>query len=195
MNIWERNRKLAARHGELSYALLQLGDPQTSIQESIAGLALFEPLAVQNPHKAPYQHALFVAYQHLGMAQGQPLGVNLNDTAAALQTLAKMQAIAQRLTIADAKDQRARDNIAGGLILIGETEAVNEPARGAETLRQALDELRAPALASGDPFRYRLLQTEALTWLADAENRQGNHAAALKHLRDAQAVWQTLSAE
>jgi tetratricopeptide (TPR) repeat protein len=40
-----------------------------------------------------------------------------------------------------------------------------------------------------------LLQHETLTWLADAENRQGDHAGALKHLRDAQAIWQTLIAE
>src|SRR5262245_46153843 len=175
--------------------LMQVGDPQTALRESEAALALFEPLAARHPNEAPYQHALFVSYQHLGMAQGQPLGVNLNDTATALQTFAKMQAITQRLVNADAKDQRARDNLAVGLILIGETEALNEPPRGAATLRQALDELSALAAAGGDPFRYRLLQTETLTWIADAENRQDQRAAALKHLRDAQAVWQTLAAE
>ncbi|MEK7832637.1 MAG: tetratricopeptide repeat protein, partial [Acidobacteriota bacterium] len=187
--------QLGARHGELGYALIRLGDPQASIRESLASLALFEPLAAQHTHEAPYQQALFVSYQRLGMAQGYPLNVNLNDTAAALQSFAKMQSIARRLVNADAKDQRAHDSIALGLISIGETEAVNEPARGAATLRQALDELRAPALASGDQFRYRWMQTETLTWLADAENRQGNHAFALKHLREAQAVWQTLAAE
>ena len=55
--------------------------------------------------------------------------------------------------------------------------------------------MRASAAIGGDLFRYRLLQTEALTWLADAENRQGQRATALKHLRDAQAVWQMLAAE
>ena len=57
---------------------------------------------------------------------------------------------------------------------------------------------KSPWLAAadvGDPFRYRLLQTETLTWLADAENRLGDRAGALKHLREAQAVWQTLVAE
>jgi serine/threonine protein kinase/tetratricopeptide (TPR) repeat protein len=187
--------QLAARHSELGYALMQVGDPQASIQESQVALTIFGSLAAQHPNETPYQYSLFLGYQHLAMAQGQPLGVNLNDTATALQTFAKMQPIAQRLINADAKDQRAHDSLAVGLILIGETEAVNEPARGAATLRQALDELRSPALANGTPFRYRLLQTEALTWLAEAENRQGQHAAALKHLREAQAVWQTLAAE
>jgi len=187
--------QVALCHSVLGYALMQVGDPHTSLQESQAALALFEPLAARHPNEWRYQQVLFVLYQHLAMAQGQPLGVNLNDTAAALQTFAKMQAIAQRLVNADAKNQRARDNLAVGLILIGETEAAPDPARGAATLRQALDELRALAAASSDPFRYRLLQTEALTWLADAENRQGQHAAALKRLRDAQAVWQTLADE
>lgn len=187
--------QLAVLHSELAYALLQVGDPHTSIRESLAALALFESLATRHPYETPYQHSLFVAYQHLGMAQGQPMGVNLNDTATALQTFAKMQSSAQRLITADAKDQRAHDNLAVGLILIGETEAVTDPARGAATLRQALIELRAMSQASGDPFRYRLLQHETLTWLADAENRQANQTVALKHLRDAQAVWQTLSAE
>lgn len=186
---------LAVRHSELAYALIQTGDPRRSVQESESALALFESLAARHPNEMPYQHSLFVANQNLGMAQGQPLGVNLNDAAAALQTFAKMQAIAQRMLSADAKNQRSHDNIAVGLILIGETEAVKEPARGAATLRQALDELRALAATGGDPFRYRLLQREALTWLADAENRQGQTAVALKHLREAQTVWQTLAAE
>jgi len=187
--------QLAARHSQLGYALLQLGDPQTSLQEGEAGLALIQSLAARHPDEVPYQHALFIAYQHVGMAQGQPLGVNLNDTANALQTFDKMQGIARQVLEADTKDQRAHDHLAVGLILIGETEAVSQPARGAATLRQAMDELRASAASSDDPFRYRLLQTEALTWLADAENRQGHHDTALKNLRDAQAVWQTLAAE
>jgi tetratricopeptide (TPR) repeat protein len=187
--------QVAALHSVLGYALMQVGDPHTSLQESQTALALFEPLAARHPNEWLYQQALFVAYQHLAMAQGQPLGVNLNDTAAALQTFARMQAIAQRQVNADAKNQRARDNLAVGLILIGETEAANEPARGAATLRQALDVLDTLAATGGDPFRYRLLRTETLTWLADAENRQGQSGAALKRLRDAQAVWQTLAAE
>jgi hypothetical protein len=72
------------------------------------------------------------------------------------------------------------------LILIGETEAANEPACGAATLRQALNALDALAAAGGDPFRYRLLRTETLTWLGDAETRQGNAVVALKHRR---ALW------
>src|SRR5262249_49180236 len=160
--------------------------------ESEAGLALLEPLAAQHPNEAPYQRAKFIGYQHLGMAQGQPLNVNLNDTAAALQSFTKMLAIARRFVDADAKDQRARDDLAVGLILIGETEAVNEPSRGAATLRQAMDELRALAAGGGDPFRYRLLQTETLTYLASAENRLGAGASARTRLREAQAAWQTL---
>ncbi|MBS1790609.1 MAG: serine/threonine protein kinase [Acidobacteria bacterium] len=187
--------QLAVQHSVLAYALIQQGDPQTSIKESEASLALFEPLAVKHPNEAPYQNSLFIAYQHLGMAQGQPLGVNLNDTTTALQTFAKMQIIPQRLISADPKNQRAQDCLVVGLILIGETEAVKEPARGTATLLRALEELHAPILATGDPFRYRLLQHETLTWLAEAENRQGQTAISLKHLREAQTIWQTLVAE
>src|SRR5262249_55296924 len=113
----------------------------------------------------------------------------------ALQSFAKMQAIARQLVNADAKDQRAREDFAIGLILIGETEAVNEPARGAATLRQAMDELRALSAAGSDSFRYRMLRTETLIYLAAAENRLGDHAGARTRLREAQAVWQTLAAE
>lgn len=187
--------ELAVQHSVLAYALMQQGDPQMSIKESEASLALFEPLAVKHSNEVPYQGSLFIAYQHLGMAQGQPMGVNLNDTATALQTFAKMQAIPQHMISADPKNQRAQDSLVVGLILIGETEAVREPARGVATLLHALEELRAPILASGDMFRYRLLQHETLTWLADAENRQGQPAAALKHLREAQTIWQTLASE
>ncbi len=187
--------QLATLHSELGYALLQVGNPQTSLQESLAGAAMLESLATRHPNNLVYQQGLFVSYQHVAMAQGQPLGINLLDTAAALQTFAKMQAIAQRMANADAKDQRARDNLAVGLILLGETEAVNDPARGAVTLRQALESLRALAATGSDSFRYRLLQTEALTWLSDAETRHGNIAAALNHLREAQAVWRTLATE
>jgi tetratricopeptide (TPR) repeat protein len=179
----------------LAYALLQLGDPHTSKTESEAGLALLEPLAAKNPTQAPYRRLLYLAYQHLGSAQGQPLGVNLNDTAATLQSYAKMLAIAQQFLATDAKDQRARDDVAVSLILIGETEAIHEPARGAATLHRALEELRTLAAAGGDPFRYRMLQAETLTWLADAENRQSNRVAAFNYLREAQAVWQTMFAE
>jgi tetratricopeptide (TPR) repeat protein len=96
--------QLAVIHSELGYALMQVGDPQTSLRESEAALALFEPMARRYPNEARYQHSLFITYQHLGMAEGQPLGVNLNDTAAALQTFARMQSIAQRLVDADPKD-------------------------------------------------------------------------------------------
>ncbi len=186
---------LAGRHVGLAYALLQLGDPQTAKTESEAGLALLEPLVVKNPTQSPYRRGMYMAYQHLGFAQGQPLGVNLNDTAATLATYAKMLAIAQQFLDADAKDNRARDDLATGLILIGETEAVNDPARGAATLRRAMDELRTLAAAGGNPFRYRMLQVETFTWLADAENRQGNSANALKYLQEGRSVWQTLAAE
>ena len=186
---------LAGRHIGLAYALLQLGDPQTAKTESEAGLALLEPLVAKNPTQSPYRRGMYMGYQHLGFAQGQPLGVNLNDTAATLATYAKMLAIAQQFLEADAKDQRARDDVAVSLILIGETEAVNDPARGAATLRRAMDELRSLAAAGGDPFRYRMLQVETFIWLADAENRQGNPAAALKTLNEGRTVWQTLAAE
>jgi tetratricopeptide (TPR) repeat protein len=187
--------QLAVRNSELAYALMQAGDPQSSVRGSEIALPMFEQLAAQHPHEVRYQNALFVAYQNLGMAQGQPLEINLNDTTAALQTFARMQAVARQMVNADAKNQLARDNLCVALVLTGATEAVNEPARGAATLRQALDELRAMAAAGGDPFRYGFGQAEALTRLADAENRQGNLAIALKHLREAQAVWQMLAAE
>jgi tetratricopeptide (TPR) repeat protein len=187
--------QVAAVHGELAYALTQVGDPQNSIRESEIALPLVEQLATRHPNELRYQDALIVAYQLLAEAQGQPLGVNLNNTTAALQTFTKGLTIARQLVNADAKNQRAREHVAVVLIMIGETEAVNEPARGAATLRHALDELDALAAAGGDPFLYRLLRTEALAWLADAENRQGNYAGALKRLRDAQTVWQTLAAE
>ena len=186
---------LAGRHIGLAYALLQLGDPQTAKTESEEGLSLLEPLAAKHPNESPYRRLIYIAYMHLGYAQGQPLSINLNDTAATLQSYAKMLAIAQQFLNADAKDQRARDDVAVSLILIGETEAVSEPARGAATLRRALEELRTLAAAGGAPFRYRMLQVETFTWLADAENRQGNAASALKSLNEARAVWQTLAAE
>jgi hypothetical protein len=58
-----------------------------------------------------------------------------------------------------------------------------------------MDELRALAAGGGDPFRYRLLQSETLIYLASAENRLGAGVSARTRLRDAQAVWQTLAAE
>lgn len=185
---------LAGRHIGLAYAVLQLGDPQTAKTESEAGLALLEPLVAKHPTQSPYRRLKYIAYQHLGFAQGQPLGVNLNDTAATLATYAKMLTIAQQFLDADAKDNRARDDLATGLILIGETEAVNDPARGAATLRRAMDELRL-LVAGGNSFRYRMLQAETLTWLADAENRQGNSASALKSLNEARVIWKTMAAE
>ncbi|HZH31535.1 MAG TPA: protein kinase [Pyrinomonadaceae bacterium] len=159
-------------------------------------LEYLDGLAREASDDPTLQIELFIAYINLGDVQGNPFYPNIGDTAGALESYRKAQAIADALDRAAPTDERARRRVWLTHIKIGDMQAFTGDTNGAKesfSRAQAIIE----DLAAAHPENATLQQD-----LGSSYDRSGNvllatgdARAALDSFRRALAIFRELSAK
>ncbi len=176
---------VANSYSQLASGIRLGGDPKTALGYYEKARDLREKLLARNPGDPNTRHELMLVYGHVGDTLGNPGFENLGDTAGALISYRKMEALAKTLYEADAADSRATLDYGIALLRVGST--LPDPAERAEVLLRSV-QLTAQVL-SKTPKNYNALTHRA--WaeelLGDAELASGKPAEAARRYQAAQA--------
>ncbi len=94
----------------------QLGDLHEAVEDYRNAIALREAVLQHNPSDVMLRRNLMISYGNLGGTLGNPLYLNLGDSAGAQENYGKALAIARELAQADPNNQLAQYDLANALI-------------------------------------------------------------------------------
>ncbi len=170
---------LATSQGEIADISNHMGDLPAALELFRQALAFYLVAVEEQPNNAQVRRQLVAIYGRLASVLGDPRGINLGDTAAAIEHQRKALAIAEELAAADPKNVRARNELNFQYrdlgLLLGET----NPAEAIKLFDQAFTVMKATAPAGRPVSReYEAMYHAevAQPWL-----KMGNRAAARQH--------------
>jgi tetratricopeptide (TPR) repeat protein len=183
---------LAVANNHVGEGLLVKGDLVGAIEQFRRSQTIDQELIKELPANLAYRRHLQITYGWLGSLSGGSHHINLGDLATARQYYEKGLAIAEELAAADPKNARAQLDLAICHSSLGRMLTDSDPARAAANYRRGLALLRGLLAISPDEFSYLRRQAGQFRGLAEARRRLGDRQGALKDLRQAQTIWQTL---
>lgn len=183
---------LAVANNHVGEGLLVKGDLVGAFEQFRRSESIDEELVKELPANLGYRRHLHITYGWLGVLSGDPRRINLGVLTAARRYYEKALAIAEELAAADPKNARAMIDLAICYGNLGSLLADSEPARSAELHRRGLTVVGKLLAISPDEFSYLRRQAGQLRGLAEAKRGLGDRHGALKDLRQAQTIWQTL---
>ncbi len=185
---------MAVANNHVGEGLLVKGDLIGAIDQFRRSQTIDEELVRQQPDNLAYRRHLQITYGWLGSLSGGSRHINLGDRAAAQLYYEKGLVIAEDLAVADPKNARAQLDLAICYGSLGGLFAESNPERSAANYRRGLAVLGRLLAISPDEFSYLRRQAGQLRGLAEARRSLGDRQGALKDLRQAQAIWQSLMA-
>ena len=185
---------LAVANNHVGEGLLVKGDLTGAFEQFRRSESIDDELVKESPADLTYRRHLQITYGWLGALSGNPRRINLGDLAAARRYCEKALDIAEELAAADPKNARAMIDLAICYGNLGSMLADSQPARSAELHRRGLTVVGGLLAISPDEYSYLRRQAGQLHGLAEARRRLGDRQGALKDLRHAQTIWQSLMA-
>ena len=183
---------LAVANNHVGEGLLVKGDLIGAIEQYRRSQAIDESLVNQQPANLAYRRHLHITCGWLGSLLGNPRYINLGDRKASRQYYEKAVATAEEIAAADPKNARAQLDLAIHNGALGALLTESDPARAAANYRRGLAVLRGLLVISPDEFSYLRRQAVQIRGLAETRRKLGDRQGALKDLRQAQTIWQTL---
>jgi tetratricopeptide (TPR) repeat protein len=183
---------LAVANNHVGEGLLVKGDLVGAIEQYRRSESIDQELVKELPANLTYRRHLQITYGWLGGLLGNSRYINLGDRANARKYYEKALAIAEELAAADPKNARAQLDLAICYGMLGSLLTDSDPARAAANYHRGLAVLRGLLAVSPDEFSYLRRQAGQFRGLAEAQRALGDRQGALKNLRQAQAIWQTL---
>jgi len=185
---------LAISHNRVPEALISLGDVTGALAHYRKSLPLIDELLSRHAEDPIYLRTRMVGLIWLGGLSGNPRYINMGEPRVALRHYREALAIAEQLTALDAKNARARQDLAIIHWLVAEVLTLDRPAQAVEHCRQALGIVRE--LLVSDPKDAQFLRWEAhfLKGMGAALRRLGDRQSGLQNLRQALQIWQELLA-
>ncbi len=183
---------LAMSQARVPEAIISLGNVIEAAPYYRKSLALLDQLLANQPAEPRFLRARMISLIWMGNISGNPRFINQGDTQTALQHYQKALALAEQICAIDAKNARARQDLAGGHRLVAEILALDQPAKAVEQYQEALNIVTG--LLKLDPTEAQLLRRKGqyLRGMGDALRRLGDRQGALQNLQQAQQVWQEL---
>src|SRR5262245_49579064 len=183
---------LAVANNHVGEGLLVKGDLIGAIEQFRGSQAIDESLVNQQPANLAYRRHLQITCGWLGSLLGNPRYINLGDRKASRHYYEKAVAIAEEIAAVDPKDARAQLDLAICYGVLGALLTDSDSARAAAKYRRGLAVLRGLLAISPHEFSYLRRQAGQIRGLAEARRKLGDRQGALKDLRQAQMIWQTL---
>lgn len=125
----ELDTAASAAWSSLAKSRARTGDLKGAVAAARESIRIMERQLARNPHDHRVLHLLMLGYGHEGDILGWPSAPNLGDREGAYSSYRKAVAVAEKLASADAKDSRARMDLA---IALGRQGAVTAPDRSQE---------------------------------------------------------------